>query len=73
MVAAGKVDFPLRNIWLAANLRTIACSASRYVPRYGPDLGTLACACGSLSRADAKWEHFDWQPWIPVGDERTSR
>lgn len=40
--------------------------------RTGPDLGTLACACSSLSRPDAKWEHFNCQPWIPVGDEYLS-
>lgn len=40
--------------------------------RTGPDLGTLACACSSLSRQNAKWEHFDCQPWIPVGDEHLS-
>lgn len=49
------------------------CSMQRKQVRTGPDLGTLACACGSLSRPHAKWEHFDWQPWIPVGDERTPR
>lgn len=53
----------------------LACSKPRHCSmqckqvRTGPGLGTLACACSSLSRRDAKWEHFVCQPWIPVGDE----